>query len=638
MSIALAGMLSLMLLSSGPPAKPSKGGDCNACHEVDIARFEKSAHGSLDCRDCHSAVKQLPHADKLPKVSCSGCHEDTVKEYTKSVHGTSTKNGMTDSASCVSCHGAPHEILGSSDPASKTAKKNLADTCGACHSNPDFLARHKIPFAKPVEAYKLSVHGRAIARGDNAAASCSDCHGSHGVQSAKGGHSSTTHEAVSKTCGKCHSDVQGVYDASVHGQAFRAGAKGAPVCTDCHGEHNILAPSEAGSLVNPARVSTATCGRCHGDERLAARYALPKDKIPSFEDSYHGLAARGGAQTVANCGSCHGVHNILPSMDPKSTIHPKNIGQTCGRCHAGVGDRFAMGKVHISAASGDEHPAVRWIRLAYLVLIPLTIGFMIVHNGLDLVAKMRRGRHGHATGEVVPRMNLKFRIAHAMVVASFILLVITGFALKYPESAWTNLVLGFDHSGAWRGILHRIGAVVITVATVYHLVHIAWVKRDRIILKELLPSLQDGKDIVAMLKFNLGLGKERPTFGMFGYAEKMEYWAYMWGTIVMAGTGFLLWFNTWSLRHFPKWVLDAATTAHWYEAILASLSILVWHWYLVIFDPDVYPMDTAWLTGNTSADHVRETRPTYYQRLMKRKVEGEAEEAAAEPDLPEDPA
>jgi hypothetical protein len=85
-------------------------------------------------------------------------------------------------------------------------------------------------------------------------------------------------------------------------------------------------------------------------------------------------------------------------------------------------------------------------------------------------------------------------------------------------------------------------------------------------------------------------------------------------------------------------VLDAATTAHWYEAILASLSILVWHWYLVIFDPDVYPMDTAWLTGNTSADHVRETRPTYYQRLMKRKVEGEAEEAAAEPDLPEDPA
>ena len=118
---------------------------------------------------------------------------------------------------------------------------------------------------------------------------------------------------------------------------------------------------------------------------------------------------------------------------------------------------------------------------------------------------------------------------------------------------------------------------------------------------------------------HLGLGGERPTFGMFGYAEKMEYWAFMWGTVVMAVTGLLLWAQNLSLRYFPTWVMDAATAAHWYEAILATLSILVWHWYLVIFDPDVYPMDLAWLTGKAPADHIRAIRPGYYLKTIEQK-------------------
>ena len=261
----------------------------------------------------------------------------------------------------------------------------------------------------------------------------------------------------------------------------------------------------------------------------------------------------------------------------------------------------------------SEHVSVRWIRLTYLLLIPLTIGFMLLHNGLDLFAKMRRGRHFNGTGEQIPRMNLKFRIAHWMVVVSFLALVVTGFGLKFPEAAWVKLFL----FPALRGPVHRIAAIIISVATLYHLIHLALVKRDRVVLRGLLPGLQDAKDIYNMFRFNLGLTRTRPTFGMFGYAEKMEYWAFMWGTMVMAVTGLLLWANNWSLSVFPKWVMDAATTAHWYEAILATLSILVWHWYLVIFDPDVYPMDQAWITGMTSADHVRETRPEYYKELLK---------------------
>jgi hypothetical protein len=76
-----------------------------------------------------------------------------------------------------------------------------------------------------------------------------------------------------------------------------------------------------------------------------------------------------------------------------------------------------------------------------------------------------------------------------------------------------------------------------------------------------------------------------------------------------------LWFNNFALGHFPKWVSDAATAVHWYEALLATFSILLWHFYLVIFDPLIYPMDLAWLTGKAPSDHYRHSRPEYFRFL-----------------------
>jgi len=628
MRLLLAGWLSLVLpvvLAAAPPSAK----DCTGCHEVNLVTFEASKHAGMGCLGCHSTITKLPHADKPGPVKCASCHEDQVKAYAKSVHGMAKQGGMTDAATCASCHGSPHAITGASDPKSMVAKKNLADTCGACHSNPDFLAKHKIPFAKPVEAYRLSLHGREVAKGNQAAASCSDCHGSHEILASQDPKAKVNRAHVAETCGVCHNEVQAVYADSVHGLAVKRGSKDSPTCTGCHGEHNILAPAEAGSLVNAARVSTVTCGRCHGDERLDSRYGFG-DQVPAYEDSFHGLAVRGGRKTAANCASCHGVHNILPSQDIRSTINPANLQKTCGQCHQGVGEKISRSKVHVRTAGGIEHISVRWIRLAYYALIPMTIGFMLFHNGLDWLAKLRRQKPHHGTGEQLPRMNKWFRVTHAMVMVSFILLVLSGFALKFPEAGWVKL-MAMNGNGLFRAWLHRISAVVIMFATGLHLVHLILVKRDRIIIWELLPNWQDAKDILNMLRYNLGLTSVRPTFGMFGYAEKMEYWAYMWGTIVMAVTGVMLWAKDWSMHYFPIWVLDAATAAHWYEAILASLSILVWHWYLVIFDPDVYPMDLAWLTGKASADHMRETRPEYYRQLM----EKEARKAGADAEAPE---
>jgi cytochrome b subunit of formate dehydrogenase len=146
-----------------------------------------------------------------------------------------------------------------------------------------------------------------------------------------------------------------------------------------------------------------------------------------------------------------------------------------------------------------------------------------------------------------------------------------------------------------------MAAVVLLSAIVYHIVDLILVRRDRAILASMKPGLGDLRHLQETLLYNLGFSKTRPAFsGCATYVEKMEYWAFMWGTCVMAATGFLLWFNSFALRHFPKWVTDASTALHYYEAILATLSILIWHMYTVVFDPEVYPMDRSWITGMAS--------------------------------------
>jgi formate dehydrogenase gamma subunit len=240
---------------------------------------------------------------------------------------------------------------------------------------------------------------------------------------------------------------------------------------------------------------------------------------------------------------------------------------------------------------------------------------MLAHNGADFLAKLLRARPRVDSGEQVPRMNRHFRRAHGLVVVSFTTLVVTGFALKYPESWWAAPLLAFEGQVALRGWLHRLAGVVLLAALAYHVAHLLAVRRDRRVVRELIPTMKDARDLAAMFRVNLTGRGARPTFGAFSYAEKIEYWAFVWGTAVMAVSGFILWFENWSLRNLPKWVSDAATAIHWYEAILASLAIAVWHFYMVIFDPDVYPMDRAWITGRTSGDHLRHTRPEYYREV-----------------------
>ena len=599
------------------PAKIARV-QCATCHAEESKSFTTSAHfilGESACASCHGSVHELTTAEKLMPGKCTECHAEEVKDLASSIHGQAAKKGDPDAPKCVSCHGPIHAVKGPTEAISTIAPRNIPDTCAKCHSDAGFLSRHQIPVAHPVDSYKQSVHARAVALGKDAA-TCSSCHGSHDIYPATDERSRVNHWKVPETCAQCHKEIAREFNESVHGVAVKTGVRDAPVCVDCHGEHLIVDPKSANSPLNAKNVSAETCGRCHGDPRLALRNDLPIDRLPSYAGSYHGLALTEGKITAANCASCHGVHSILRSSDPRSTVNAANLPRTCGQCHQGViDDKFIIGPIHVRTEAGPNHPVVKWIRWTYWLLIPLTLGFMVLHNLIDFLAKLIRRQPRHETGGKVMRMNRNFRIAHWGIILSFPTLVVTGFALKYPDAWWTRPLLLGENVFGFRGALHRTAAVVMLVSTIYHVIHLARNKRDRMFLKAMIPDVKDATDLVQVFAYNLGLSKTEPHFKKFNYAEKMEYWAFMWGTVVMTVSGFLLWFNNFTLRHFPKWVSDAATAVHYYEALLATFSILIWHFYMVIFDPLVYLMDTAFIDGKASADHFRHTRPEYLRAL-----------------------
>ena len=564
------------------------------------AAWQKTVHAEagVGCAECHTGKAAYPHAADEPTASCANCHSDASEALAASVHGKLNAAGAKG-PSCTSCHGSIHALLPASDVKSPIHPTRQPETCGRCHADPALAAQAGIKLVQPIAAFTSSVHARAIAAGKKAAC-CASCHGAHDILKADDPKSKVHRENVPATCARCHTAISKSYEGSVHGRAAARGILEAPVCTDCHGEHAILGPGDKGSPVYASNIPRMTCGRCHGDLRVTQKFGMKANAVTAFEDSFHGLAGRSGNLTVANCASCHGVHDILPSSDRRSHVAPDNLSATCGSCHPGAGTSFAIGAVHVLPEDKQTaHPAVYWVRYVYVWMIWLAIGGMVLHNLLDLHRKAKSdfARPRISLEQRRIRLNLGFRIAHAATLASFLVLVWTGFSLKYPESFWAVPLLAWEERFGVRGWLHRGAAIVMLAAFAFHVVHLIVDRRARACIKGMLPNRHDVVEIKEKMLWYFGVREEMPQSPPLSYAEKVEYLALVWGTFVMALSGFVLWFDNWSLTHLPKWVSDVSTVVHFYEAILASLAILVWHFYAVMLDPLVYPMDSAWLTG-----------------------------------------
>jgi len=595
-----------------PHTAKTASASCLACHADVPAQLASSAHAALGkpdssetCVTCHGQHDVVKPATRGAQF-CATCHEAEAKQFAASVHGQARRRGVDEAPSCGDCHRAAHQVVAADAPNSPVNKLNLPQTCGHCHSDPALAAKFMFAVAKPVEAYEASVHGRAVRAGNLKAAACNDCHGVHDILPADDPRSPIFKFRVASTCAKCHPQVFAQYKDSIHGRAILAGVDAAPTCTDCHGEHRILAADDPKSPVYVANISRVTCSHCHADQRLNAQFALPTGQVSTYENSYHGLAAREGSQSVANCASCHGVHNILPSNNPRSTIAKANLPRTCGKCHPDAGRKFALGPVHVLPASKAESRWLYYVRLFYLFTIPTVVGFMLLHNLADWLRKMRRHLAQYRMLPSPLRLTLSERVQHALLLSSFITLVITGFMLKFPESFWAAPLVRWEDGFPLRGLVHRIAGVVLIGAGFYHLLYLALSRAGRRDLRAMLPQVRDVRDAVHAVGYNLGYRREGPLYAKFNYAEKLEYWSLVWGTVVMAVTGVLLWAHNFVLEYFTKLVIDVATAIHFYEAILATLAIVIWHFYAVIFDPDVYPLRWTFVNGRAPEHEIRE--------------------------------
>jgi cytochrome b subunit of formate dehydrogenase len=215
-------------------------------------------------------------------------------------------------------------------------------------------------------------------------------------------------------------------------------------------------------------------------------------------------------------------------------------------------------------------------------------------------------------------MSLGERIQHGLLLVSFFLLALTGFALKFPDAWWVVPIRNvIPFAFAARGIIHRCAGVVLVLAGLYHLFYVFCTRRGRQLLRDLAPVPQDIADALGVLKYNLGFAKEKPRFGRFSYIEKSEYWALVWGVVVMAATGVIMWFDNTFLGLLTKLGWDIARTIHYYEAWLATLAILVWHMYFVIFNPDTYPINLAFWKGTLTEGEMEEEHPLELEKLRR---------------------
>jgi formate dehydrogenase gamma subunit len=272
------------------------------------------------------------------------------------------------------------------------------------------------------------------------------------------------------------------------------------------------------------------------------------------------------------------------------------------------------------------NPVNRIIRDIYLWAIVVIIGGMVVHNLVIINYYMIKRRREQAGKEAsVTRFTRSEVVQHLTLTVAFLVLVVTGFALRFPNTWWAEWLTALGMQEPVRRVVHRVAGVLLMLVSLYHAWYVLVTRRGRTELRALLPSWGDFKEFGKNLKYHTFRSKEKVRFGRYDYMQKAEYWALVWGTIVMAVTGLILWFPTLVARFLPGILIPAAQTIHYYEAWLATLAVLVWHFFFVILHPEEYPMSWTWLTGKMS----KESAKKHHARWYEEEIEGGQDQAPA---------
>lgn len=598
-------------------------------------QFLKSVHGSLNCVDCHSGIKEAVHESPVPPVQCAECHESQAKEYAGSIHGVSHSMGASGAATCSDCHGS-HGMLPAKDPDSPVFKLNLPQTCARCHTNENVTVEYKMKYPHVASQYLDSIHGRALLKmGLIVAPSCNDCHGVHEIKRSVDRSSPINHANIAKTCGKCHVTVEEIYNQSVHGKLLLQGDPGGPVCTDCHSAHEIEPPLNGHFKM----ASDKQCGKCH------------QDRLTHYRDTYHGKAMALGRQNVstdvAACFDCHGHHDVLPISDPKSRLSSSNIVATCQQCHPDATASFAKYVPHANPLDRANYPQLYWV---FIFMTSLLIGVFAFFGGHTLLWLFRSiylffhdSKKFHEAKTQIEKDEEWFtrfqpfeRFLHFLVVTSFLLLVLTGMPLKFYYTDWAQTIFDVIGGVVVARKLHHFGAVITFLYFILHVSSVAgriWKNRGqlrdpasgRFQLKRawsavfgpdsMVPNLQDWRDFVAHNKWFFGSGP-RPQFDRWTYWERFDYFAVFWGVFIIGFSGLIMWFPEFFTRFMPGWVINIALIVHSDEALLAAGFIFTVHFFNTHFRLEKFPMDTVIFSGRVSKSEMLHERRRWWDRLV----------------------
>ncbi|MEW5944587.1 MAG: cytochrome b/b6 domain-containing protein [bacterium] len=664
-------LLSAAARASAPPPHPNndpietglkyEDRECLMCHSAE-ARSEKkggyikavsleglheSVHKDIHCVQCHRGARLDPrreHMTSITLVECGDCHyegnrvgapqKDIAADYYAGVHGQSL---LADSKSlaphCWDCH-TGHSVKKPNVKESSVDRERVVEICTGCHYDERKMRKYNLRASLIVQFDKTPHAVARTERGNMESAICTDCHGNHNIKHRDEPSNPLSHDNLPRTCGRCHEKVFETYKTSVHGADWLNGNRDVPVCSTCHGEHEIRHIKRKDATVYASNI-VSLCSDCHADENLRWRYGIEEDPVRTYRETYHGIEGRFGDVRVANCASCHGFHDILHPEDPRSSVNPANLPRTCGACHKPAELNLNLGKIHDETEPAGSN-LLSYIRLAYVILIAGSLGGMLFFISTDLLGgalrRRRKAPRRHtatypappspAPGSGLPPDDLEilrwprvYRIQHFILIASFTVLAVTGIPLVLPDLFSSLLRNRWLYES--RGIVHRAAGGVMIAMCLYHVLFVALNRFARKDILAMIPRPKDALDAAQTVLYNLTLRKEHPKLPRYNFIEKFEYLAMVWGSFVMVVTGLVLTFGTPLLQYFPKWVFDAATLIHKFEAILATLSILVWHMYTVHLCPDFFPMNRVFLTGMIKMRNLRKHHGAEYDEIVK---------------------
>ena len=526
---------------------------------VDENLFNRGPHARVRCTGCHADIDKIPHDNAEPVDCLRSCH---IEEPTREI---------------VFTHAKVRDVLNGSVHAPMAADGSLREhsedfpRCKDCHDSPLF---------RPVAFHKTmrpGVSERAVTR-------CVTCHGD---------------EAFAR-----------YYYAHVSSRM-----------------HKARDPREVIDM----------CSECHADAEFAKRHGLP-DVVASYLESYHGKAVLFGSARAPDCLDCHAsqhsVHEMLAYENPQSSVHVENRAATCGSpdCHPDATAALSSFDVH-ATRSRQSHPLLFAVALFFVLMTLAILLPILTLNVLGLVRELFPSRqaerelekltalaekHAAQTGGI-RRFSIDLRIQHAFLITTFVLLCLTGFPMKFPNTAWAQAI--YPLVGGIRGgpIIHRIAGVAMLAGFALHVGAILMGLTRRLhqagtltvrnwaraaLRLPMIPTWQDLKDVITLSRYVFFLSPKRPHYGHFCWKEKLEYLGLFWGITLLGITGILLWSESLSSRYMPGWVLNICYLAHTYESLLAAAHILLVHVPGVLGRPGASPLSCMILDGRI-APHVQ---------------------------------